>query len=328
MTTYLPAVLSIALVYGILGLALNLNWGRTGIINFGVVAFFAVGAYTSALLDTVYHVNIVWAGLAACLLSALAAVPVGWITLRLKADFLAIVTIGFAESLRIFVQGEDWTGGPSGVIGIHRLFSGSTPAEFNVAWFFIFAAATLIAFLLVHGITRSRLGSLLRAIKSDEIAVSMLGKNVVAAKTLSLVISATICGAAGVLYAHYIGYISPDQFTAMVTFYVWAGIIIGGSSDLGALLGCVLLVGLLEITRFVDWADVGFLSVADIANLRMMVVGLVILLFLIFRAEGILPYRPRRGARGPRYAEDADALEGGLSDSAAQPLEETTDARH
>lgn len=324
MTTYLPAVLSIALVYGILGLALNLNWGRTGIINFGVVAFFAVGAYTSALLQTVYHVPIVWSSLAGCLLAGLTAIPVGWITLRLEADFLAIVTIGFAESLRIFVQGEDWTGGPSGIIGIQRPFSSMAPAQFNVAWFIVFAAATLVAFLLVHGITRSRLGNLLRAIKADEIAVVMLGKNVVAAKTLSLVISAMICGVVGALYAHHIGYISPDQFTAMVTFYVWAGIIIGGSSDLGALLGSVLLVGLLEITRFVDWTNVSFVSVADIANLRMMLVGLIILLFLIFRPEGILPYRPHRNAPRPRYAGET----GGPTGPADQDLKESIDARH
>lgn len=298
MTTYFPAILSIAFMYGALGLALNLNWGRTGIINFGVVAFFAVGAYTSALLDTVFGVNIWLSSLVGCVLAGLTAIPMGWITLRLKADFLAIVTIGFAESLRIFVQGVDWTGGPSGVIGISRPWSGSSPTTFNVAWMVIFCIAALVTYLIVSGITRSRLGNLLRAIKSDETAVAMLGKNVVGAKTLSLVMSAIITGGIGALYAHYIGYISPDQFTAMVTFDVWAGIIIGGSSDLGALVGSMVLVGVLEATRFIDWSSTGFVTVGAVANIRMMAVGLVIVLFLIFREQGLFPYRGPRRSRG------------------------------
>lgn len=312
MITYLPAILSIALLYGILGLALNLTWGRTGIINFGVVAFFAIGAYTSALLDTVYGVT-TWLGvLIGAIAAALSAVPVGWITLRLKADFLAIVTIGFAESLRILIQGVDWTGGPSGVIGISRPFSDLSPTGFNIGWFFIFLIAAIITYIVVNAITRSRFGNLLRAIKSDEIATSMLGKDVAAAKTLSLVISATITGAAGALYAHYVGYISPDQFTAMVTFDVWAGIIIGGSSDIGALLGSMLLVAVLESTRFVDWSSTGLLSVSDLANLRMMLIGLIIVLFLIFRAQGLLPYRSRsRGMHLQRHPNSTNDIGAG-----------------
>lgn len=313
MTTYLPAILSVALLYGALGLALNLNWGRTGIINFGVVAFFAVGAYTSALLDTVYGVNIWISSLAGCALAGLAAIPMGWITLRLKADFLAIVTIGFAESLRIFVQGVDWTGGPSGVIGISRPWSGSSPTVFNVAWLVIFCVSALITYVIVNSITRSRLGNLLRAIKSDETAVAMLGNNVVGAKTLSLVISAVLTGGIGALYAHYIGYISPDQFTAMVTFDVWAGIIIGGSSDFGALVGSMLLVGILESTRFVDWSTTDWISVGAVANIRMMIVGLVIVLFLIFRAQGLFPHRGAK--RNQRLgSEPASGVPGGPAD--------------
>lgn len=308
MITYLPAILSIAFVYAILGLALNLNWGRTGIINFGVVAFFAIGAYTSALLNTTFGLPI-WAGcLLGAILAGIAALPVGWITLRLKADFLAVVTIGFAESLRIFVQSVDWTGGASGVIGIARPFSGLSPTTFNVGWFFVFLAAVVLCYLLVHAITRSRLGNLLRAIKYDEVASAMLGKNVTAAKTLSLTISATITGAAGALYAHYIGYISPDQFTALVTFYVWASIIIGGSSDLGALLGSIVLVGVLESTRFIDFSGIAPISAANLANFRMIAVGLIILLFLKYRPQGIFPHSSReRSGTHPSSAGDARA---------------------
>jgi branched-chain amino acid transport system permease protein len=324
-TSYLPAILSIAFVYGILGLALNLNWGRTGIINFGVVAFFAIGAYTSALLNTQFDMPI-WIGcILGAILAGLAALPVGWITLRLKADFLAVVTIGFAESLRIFVQSVDWTGGASGVIGITRPFSGSSPETFNIGWFLIFLTAVVLCYLLVHAITKSRLGSLLRAIKYDEVATAMLGKNVTAAKTLSLTISATITGATGALYAHYIGYISPDQFTALVTFYVWASIIIGGSSDLGALLGSIVLVGLLESTRFVDLSSFAAISNASLANFRLIAVGLIILLFLKYRPAGLLPHsslesKRRQASTAPDAAPRAAGSE--------TPSAATLDAEH
>ncbi len=208
-----------------------------------------------------------------------------------------MVTIGFAESLRIYVQSVDWTGGPGGVIGIERPFSDYSSDTFNIAWFLIFLVGVILTYLIVHAITKSRLGSLLQAIKYDEVATAMLGKNVTAAKTLSLVISAMICGVTGALYAHYIGYISPDQFTALVTFYVWAGIIIGGSSDWGALVGSIFFVSLLESTRFLDVFGFSVASAANLANFRMIAVGLVILLFLKYRPDGLFPHHPPKNTR-------------------------------
>lgn len=294
MITYLPAILTIAMIYGLLGLALNLNWGHTGIINFGHVAFFAIGAYTSALLNTKFSIPVPIGFAAGCIVAGLAAVPIGWITLRLKADFLAIVTIGFSETVRVVLEGSAWSGGPSGVTKIERPFADLPSDEFNLAWLAVFLVVVVAVFFLMRSITESQLGRVLRAIKADDQAVSMLGKNVAGSKTLSLVIAAALAGGAGALYAHYIGYISPSQFLPSVTFYVWAGIIIGGSSHLGALLGSVALIGLFEATRFLG--DFGFdlISATDMANLRLIAVGVVIILFLKFRPNGLLPYKPSR----------------------------------
>ena len=282
------------MIYGLLGLALNLNWGHTGVINFGHVAFFAIGAYTSALLNTEFSIPVPIGFVAGCIVAGLAAVPIGWITLRLKADFLAVVTIGFSETVRVVLEGSGWSGGPSGVTGIERPFAGLPSGEFNLAWLAVFLIVVVAVFFLMRSITESQLGRVLRAIKADEPAVAMLGKNVAGSKTVSLVIAASLAGGAGALYAHYIGYISPSQFLPAVTFYVWAGIIIGGSSHLGALIGSVVLIGLFEATRFLG--DFGFdlISATDMASLRLIAVGVVIILFLKFRPNGLLPYKPSR----------------------------------
>lgn len=282
------------MIYGLLGLALNLNWGHTGIINFGHVAFFAIGAYTSALLNTEFGLPVPVGFVAGLLLAGLFAIPIGWITLRLKADFLAIVTIGFSETVRVILEASDWSGGPSGITGIERPFSNLAAGDFNLVWLAIFVFAVIAAFFLLRNITESQFGRVLRAIKSDEPAVSMLGKNVAASKTMSLVVAAALAGGAGSLYAHYIGYISPGQFLPSVTFYVWAGIIIGGSSHLGALIGSVTLIGLFEASRFLS--DFGFdlISPTDMASVRLIAVGVIIILFLKFRPNGVLPYKPSR----------------------------------
>ncbi len=291
MSTYLPAILVIALIYGLLGISLNLEWGHTGIINFGHVAFFATGAYTTSLLTT--HTSAgVGAGLvAAFVLAALLALPIGWITLRLSTDFLAIVTIGFAEALRIILLNAGWSGGPSGVTGIPRPLTTLEVTRFNLIWAGTVALVVVAAMVLLRGITRSPFGRVLRAIRSDERAAAMLGKNVAAAKTTSLVIGSGLAGLAGAIYAHYIGYIAPDQFEPSVTFFVWAGIIIGGSSHLGALAGTIGLVGLLEASRFLG--DFGFTAISPthMANLRLIVVGLIIILFVRFRPQGAFPSR-------------------------------------
>lgn len=298
MSTYLPAILVIALLYGLLGLGLNLEWGHTGIINFGHVAFFAVGAYTSALLTVHAKVPVAVGPLAAVVAAALFALPIGWITLRLSTDFLAIVTIGFAETIRIILLNAGWSGGPSGITAVPRPLTDLSSQQFNVYWALAVLVVVVLTIWLLRNISSSSYGRLLMAIKNDERAVSMLGRNIASAKTSSLIIGSALAGLAGSIYAHYIGYVAPDQFQPSVTFFVWAGIIIGGSSHLGALLGSVALVALLEASRFLG--DFGFtlFSTTQMANVRFIVVGILIVVFLIVRPDGALPFRAGRHGAG------------------------------
>ncbi|MCQ0018051.1 branched-chain amino acid ABC transporter permease [Actinomadura madurae] len=167
MNTYLPAVATVALLYGALGLSLNLQVGRTGVINFGHVAFFGVGAYATALLS-LHGVSLALSIPAAGVLGGLAALPLGWIAARLTSHYLAIVTIAFAETLRVLLQNLEATGGPSGLVGVPRPFGQLDPDVFAAAWLALAAGLLAGTWLLVRVVTRGLLGMGLSAIKEDE----------------------------------------------------------------------------------------------------------------------------------------------------------------
>lgn len=297
MTAYLVAMAIIALIYGLLALGLNLHWGHTGLINFGHVAFFAIGAYASALL-TLGGAPMVVGAVAATALGALAALPIGWVSVRLRSDYLAIVTIGFSEMVRLVLLNEVWlTRGPMGLPGVPRPFD-SLPAGANELVFLLILGVTVaLAFLLVERVVRSPFGRVLRAIREDEDEAAALGKDVLRFKVKSLVLGAAIAGLAGSFYAHYINYVVPDQFLPLVTFYVWIAVILGGSgNNLGVLLGTGILMVFLEGTRFLkDW---GFaLDEVRLAALRFIVVGLALILLVRYRPQGILGEREGTSAR-------------------------------
>lgn len=291
MTGYLVAMAIIALIYCLLALGLNLHWGHTGLINFGHVAFFAIGAYTSALL-TLRGAPIIVGAIAATALAALAALPIGWVSVRLRSDYLAIVTIGFSEMVRLVLLNEVWlTRGPMGLPGVPRPFETLPTGANELVFLLLLASAVALSFLLVERVVRSPFGRVLRAIREDEDAASALGKDVVKFKVRSLILGAAIAGLAGSFYAHYINYVVPDQFLPLVTFYVWIAVILGGSgSNLGALLGTAILMVFLEGTRFLkDW---GFaLDEVRLAALRFVVVGLALILLVLYRPQGLLGER-------------------------------------
>ncbi len=294
MTAYLVAIGINALIYALLALGLTLQWGHTGLINFGHVAFFAVGAYTSALL-TLYAGAPIPLGMAAAAVAAgLAAYPIGVVTVRLREDYLAIVTIGFSELVRLVLLNEQWlTRGPMGLPGIPAPFAGLPRGAAEAAYLGLCLVAVTAAFVLLERLVRSPFGRILRAIREDEDAAAALGKQVTAFKLRSLVLGAALAGLAGALYAHYLTYIVPDQFIPLVTFYVWIAVILGGSGSMaGALLGTAILFGFLEGTRFLP--DLGVrIDEARLAAIRFVVIGLGLILLVLFRPEGILGGRER-----------------------------------
>lgn len=293
MEAYLLAILITTLVYVLLALGLDFQYGFTGLINFGHVGFFAIGAYAAALCA----VKLGWppvAGFAlAMVLPALLAWPLGRVALRLRDDYLAIVTLGFSEIVRLVIISEKAvTNGGQGVAGVPRLFSGFSSNLHNdlVVAALLLASCALVVMLL-RQITRSPYGRLIQAIRDDETALLALGKNPARFKTQVLMVGGGIAGLAGAFYAHYTKFVTPDQFTPLITFYVWMAIIMGGVGRLrGAVAGAFMLVAFLEGSRVLRDVIPGVSEVA-MSNVRLAAVGLALILFMRFAPQGLLGRR-------------------------------------
>ncbi|GKT01103.1 branched-chain amino acid ABC transporter permease [Acidovorax sp. SUPP3434] len=286
MIAYLCAIGVIALIYCLLALGLNLQFGLTRLVNFGVVAFFAVGAYTSGLLY-LQGVPLALCFVAAGVLSGLLALPIGLLSLRLRDDYLAIVTLGFSEAVRISIQQESWlTKGVQGLPGLPKLFAAWGPVSDVATFATLLALVALVSWGTVR-LTRSPFGRLLKAIGDDEAALSALGKDPAWFKVQVFMLGAALAGVAGAFYAHFITFITPEQFIPLITFYVWMGLVMGGAGSVrGAVFGSLLLMVFLEGSRFAkDW--VPGVSEVGMASLRLAAVGLALILVTLYRPSGL-----------------------------------------
>ncbi len=303
MTAYLISLTSLTLIYVLFGLGLNLHWGYAGLLNFGHVAFFAIGAYTYALL-AIHGFPILLAALAALCTAAFAAYLVGFLTVRLKEDYLAIVMLALAEIVRLVLVNSNWSGGPSGLPNIPAPFADALGLLSREKFFTMLCLVTLLALVIFSRLTRSRFGLALRAIRDDETCARAVGKNIRAFKTKALVAGAGLAGMAGAFYAMYVTYVVPDQIEPLLTFYAWVGIILGGRSHIGAAVGTFVFIALLEGTRFLS--DFGVpIADAQLANIRMLAVGVALIILLRLRPQGIFPYRPRLSKKVRDAVEDA-----------------------
>ncbi|WP_262265863.1 branched-chain amino acid ABC transporter permease [Microvirga yunnanensis] len=287
MTAYLIATLTLVAITALTGLALNLQWGMGGLVNFGLFGFYMLGAYICGLL-TVQGVpplvSLVGAMVGVALLSAL----VSLISVRLSEDYLAIVTLGFAECLRLFISYEEWlTRGTLGVAGIERPFQGLVPAHLVDRAFLAF---TLIAVALVYGALQalafSPFGRLVRATREDPAVVEALGKSVLTVRFKVFAVGGAILGLAGSLHAFYYTYIDPTQFSPIITAYAFMAVVIGGrGSNRGVLISAFTLILVLEGSRFlVDW--VPHLGSSELAAVRLILVGGGLVLLLIIKPNG------------------------------------------
>ncbi|WP_144182588.1 branched-chain amino acid ABC transporter permease [Elioraea rosea] len=296
MEAYLAAIAAIALIYVLLALGLTLHYGLTGLINFGHVGFFCIGAYAAAILSTKGGMPIAVGFVAAAVLAGLAAWPIGLVSLRLRDDYFAIVTLGFSETVRLVVTSERWlTNGVQGIPGIPRLFEGlgvGMPSALAIVG--VLLAVNAAAIWLFFRLVKSPFGRMIEAIRDNEEAVRALGKDPARFKIRVLVLGAALAGIAGAFYAHYIGYVVPDQFIPLVTFYVWMAIIMGGVGRIsGAVVGAALLMLFLEGSRFLRDV-VPFISAVDMASVRIGAVGLALVLFTMFRPQGLMGDYTRR----------------------------------
>ncbi|MBL8832803.1 MAG: branched-chain amino acid ABC transporter permease [Rhodospirillales bacterium] len=291
MEHYLVAMGVTAGIYALMALGMNVIWGMAGLINLGLVGFFAVGAYTSGILTLKFGWPIL-AGIAAgTLVASLFGVFVALITVRLRGDYLAIVTLGFAETMRIIMSNELWiangTDGLSGIPGPFRQALG--PHAFNLQFLAIVIVAVAILFVLLQRLTRSPFGRVLRGIREDEQVVQVAGKNVVMFKVKAFAVGTAALGLSGALYGHFTSYIAPDLFAPLLTLYIKLSLLSGGlGNNVGAVVGAVLVVFFLESTRFVI-PYVPELSAVQGAALREILIAVALLLILRIRARGLIP---------------------------------------
>ncbi len=286
MEAYLLAIATVGAVTMLLAIGLNLQYGFTGLINFGHVGFFCIGAYAAAILAE-HGVPEPAGFLLGAAAAALAAWPIGLVSLKLRDDYFAIVTLGFGEVVRLVASSEAWlTRGVQGIPGVPPLFAGQPAAVLGVL-----VATGVVAALAMRRLVRSPFGRVIGAIRDNEEAVRALGKDPAGFKVRVLMLGAGLAGVAGAFYAHVIGYVVPDQFIPLVTFQVWMAIIIGGVGRVsGALVGTVILVGILEGSRFLRDA-LPFVSDVQMASLRLGAIGLALVLFTIYRPQGLLGAR-------------------------------------
>ena len=294
-------------IFGILALALNLQWGYTGVFNFGIVAFFMVGAYTSALLtldapgsfeDYVggygLPVPVGWMG--AVLAGGLLALIIGLPTLRLRRDFLAIATIGIAAILRSVANSvEGLVNRARGLNGIPR-FLDDVVSSADYRWVLLCIALTMLAlvYVVVRQATASPWGRVLRAIRENEDTAKATGKDTVRFRMQSFVLGGMIMGLAGAIWAHRVGTIAPDAFSDLLgTFLVWTMLMVGGSgNNRGAVLGA-LVVGFTWFGTPLIQEDLPDFLGNRVFMLRQFAIGLLIVVFLLLRPQGLLPEEKR-----------------------------------
>lgn len=293
------------LVYVLILVGLNLQFGHTGLVNFGPVAFFAVGGYVAAMATAQdpyagLGFGFPWpVGLAAGVVAAVAlGVLLGVSTLRLRDDFLAIVTLAVAEIIHGLVGTfQSVTGGSLGLGNLPRpivALSGEGPRNL-FATALLFGALALLVYGVVHRLADSPYGRVLRAIRADEQVTETLGKRVFRYKLVVFVYGAALAGFAGALYAFYIGAVSPQFFTINVTVLVWIGMLIGGAgSDRGVVGGLAIIMSFQLLTRFLNEATPG-ISQDQFASVRLVLVGLLLVLVIRYRPEGLWGNAARLG---------------------------------
>jgi branched-chain amino acid transport system permease protein len=298
--SYLSFFLVFASLYAIISLGLNLQWGYTGLFNVGVAGFVAIGAYTSALLTTPpvqggiagFGLPIPLGMLGAALLSGAVGALVGTLALRLRQDYLAITTFGIAVIIQLFANNATpLTGGPFGVQFIPRPMQSwlGTGLPWTLAYLAMVLCLLGIVYLALEKLVHSPWGRVLRSIREDEDAAASLGKASFSFRLQSFVIGSMLMGLGGALYAHFVGFIAPDDFLPILTFQLWAMLIVGGSgNNRGAILGAYVVWGFWALAGGVMRSWIPQSDQARGAALQVALIGVLIALMLVLRPRGLM----------------------------------------
>lgn len=263
--------------YVILCLGLNIVVGYAGLLDLGYAAFFAVGAYTTGILTSHFGVNFWLTIPVAVCFSALAGFIIGGPTLRLRSDYLAIVTLGFGEIVRIVARNLEITGGASGLIGIARPTIFGMHLDQIIHFYYVFLVLAIIACFASYRLQHSRLGRAWQYVREDEDAAEAMGINRVAVKLYAYIIGAIFGGVAGCFFAAKMTAISPETFMFQQSVLILLGVVLGGMGKIpGVIIGAFALVLFPEVFR-------------DIGSMRMLVFAIVMLIIMLYRPEGIWP---------------------------------------
>jgi len=297
-------LVNLAAISVVFALSLNLVLGFAGQISLGHAAFFGVGAYASALLTTSAQVPVLLAMLLAMLITAAFGLGVGIPTLRIGGHYLAMVTIAFGQIASvIFMNAAGITGGYNGIRGIPPVAIGTLPlAGERHIYYFLLAMCALMIWISIN-LKRSMLGRSMLALREDEAAAQALGVNTMVVKIQAFVLSAAFAGLAGAMYAHWVGFISPDSFTIDLSIGVFSMVLVGGVGSVpGVVFGAVLLTFLPEYLRFMK-------------DYYRLIYGAILILFIVFLPGGIASLASSAAVRRVLGRLETGALFRGVQDA-------------
>ena len=291
-------------IYVLLGLGLNIVVGLAGLLDLGYVAFFAIGAYTMGLMTAPQPHHLLWnfwivlpIGV---VLAALTGLLLGTPVLRMRGDYLAIVTLGFGEIIRILINSDDltpFTGGPKGVNAIAGPTLFGHPFNSGINFVYLIFLAVLLVIFVTNRLQNSRVGRAWEAMREDETVSRAMGVNTLTQKLLAFAIGAAFAGLGGALFASRNQFTGPDDFNLMVSINVVAVVIVGGMGSIpGVIAGALVLKGLPEVLR-------------QLENYRVMVFGALLVVMMLWRPAGLIPSSRRK-------------MEVGIPPEASQPPEE------
>lgn len=287
---YLIRLFGIAGLYTLLALGLNLVIGFVGLLDLGFMAFYAIGAYTAAIL-AIHGVPFIGCVAASVVLAALLRMVIGFPALRLRGDYLAIVTLGFGEVVRLILTNWDrLTNGPK---GLPRVGEAMPPASIlgwqlttNLDYYYLILVCVLCGVWVCYRLNLSRIGRAWIAIREDEIAAELMGVEVTAQKLVAFGVSAMFAGLAGAIFAHWENFVTPESFTFWESVLLVCAVVLGGmGSVIGVVLGAICIVVIPEILRD--------LLGASFANTRYLLFGMSLILMAIYRPQGLWPSRRR-----------------------------------
>jgi len=303
---YLVALAITAGIYAVFALGLNIQWGYTGLFNIGIAGFFCLGAYASAMITLPaptgmyahyvhqlfgFNLPFIFGLIGAALICGIVAFLIGIPTLRLGEDYLAISTLGIAETFRLIFNNEKWlANGARGLTGIpqpmHELVD---PKNYNYIYLIIILFILAMIYFLIERAIRSPWGRVLRAVREDEISADMSGKDVFKFKMQSLIFGAMVMGVGGALFAHNLKAVSPEIFTPLYgTFIIWVMLMAGGSgNNKGAILGAYVIWGIWILTQLLT-NFLPYTLKARAPYIRFLVIGVLLEIILIYRPQGLL----------------------------------------